>query len=484
LSHLAPVASLFTLGHVFGATRSTHACRNPQAHPIALTEVKKSKIVIMIGINSSPVFKEIHMRLPLTTVAALAVLAACGGGGGGNTTVSALNGVFVNSPTKGIKYAASPSGLTGTTDENGTYSYKTGDTVTFSLDLGASTLPLGSTANPSATTSILSLTVPNGGDPVAVAQVLETLDKSTADGKMDVSGISLQAGSGTLTKITNALQSSKVTSVDIASIATGVQTALANAGTLKYGTTGVTQNDALNNLAKNSANQALVEAKIQNLTHDGSSTLLNAQDKPAFTSWIIRVGNQVGYTSRFGLVSSQGLTFNFRAPTYTESGTYTFANGNRNGNWVSGDASSTGVFRMISSETNSFAMTYANTTTSEQGVITGTYLQPLTLDDIKSKSFTIYQGCANGTNNTVTISSTGLASDTCGSNVNGATFSAGPYNNTLQYVESGGTRHYIGITRMNKGNSAGNLPSGALGAFMDISSTNSGQPSAISFKVN
>ena len=192
------------------------------------------------------------MRQQFTFIAVLALLTACGGGGGGDSTVATSSGVFVNSPTKGIKYLASPSGLTGTTDENGTYSYKAGDTVTFTLDLGGSTVTLGSTSSPSATTSILALTVPNGGDPVAVAQVLETLDKSTADGKMDVSGITLSTGT-TLTAITNALKTSSVTSTDIATIAAGVQTALTstNAGTLKYGSTGVTQNDALTNLSKN-----------------------------------------------------------------------------------------------------------------------------------------------------------------------------------------------------------------------------------------
>ena len=104
------------------------------------------------------------MRLQLVSLTLLALLTACGGGGGGSTTST---GTFVNSPTKGITYSASPSGLSGVTDENGTYSYQAGDTVTFTLNLGASTVTLGSTASPSATTSILSLSVPNGGDPVA-----------------------------------------------------------------------------------------------------------------------------------------------------------------------------------------------------------------------------------------------------------------------------------------------------------------------------
>jgi hypothetical protein len=431
------------------------------------------------------------MRQQFTFIAVLALLSACGGGGGGDSTVATSSGVFVNSPTKGIKYLASPSGLTGTTDENGTYSYKAGDTVTFSLDLGGSTVTLGSTSSPSATTSILALTVPNGGDPVAVAQVLETLDKSTVDGKMDVSGISLSTGT-TLTKITDALKSKSVTSTDIATIASGVQTALTstNTGTLKYGSTGVTQNDALTNLSKNSANQSLVETKIKNLTYDGTSTVLNIQDKPAFTNWIVKNGTKVEFTSRFGQLTSSGLAYDFRTVydrtlDYSVKGTYSLSSDKITGSWIASDTEkNTGTLKMISGDTKSFAIVYENKTTGETGSISGTYLLPVTINDVKGKYFIIYKGCSNGTDNTVFISSIGVASDTCGSNVNGATFSAGPYTNTLQFVETSGARHYLGITRLNKGVETGNLPLGAFGTFMDISSSNyQKQSDAISFYV-
>ena len=423
------------------------------------------------------------------TLLSIAVLSACGGGGGGSSDTTS-SGTFINSPTKGIKYTASPSGLSGTTDADGTYSYKSGDTVTFSLDLGASTVTLGSTSSPSATTSVLSLTVPNGGDPLAVAQVLETLDKSTTDGKMDVSSISLSAGA-VLTAITNALKTSSVSAADIATIATGVQTALTAAGsdTLKYGTTGVTQNDALTNLSKNSANQSLVETKIQAMSYDGSSTVLDMQDKPAFTNWIYKNNGVTSFSSKFGLIASNGLTFDFKYPydaTHDgrSNGTYVLANSNRNGSYTT-SGNEVGVFSIKNGDSKSYSMTYTNTTTGETGAITGTYLLPLTLNDVKSKSYIIYGGCSNGSNNTVTINSSGVASDTCNGDVNGATWTAGPFTNTLQYAESNGTRHYVGLTRLNKNSGVGNLPSGAVGAFMNISPSNySKQPSAISFKVN
>lgn len=416
-------------------------------------------------------------------------LSACSGGGGGSSDTTS-SGSFINSPTKGIKYSASPSGLSGTTDADGTYSYKSGDTVTFTLDLGASTVTLGSTSSPSAATSVLSLTVPNGGDPLAVAQVLETLDKSSVDGKMDVSSISLTAGA-TLTAITNALSVTTVSTANIATIANGVQTALtaAGSGTLKYGTTGVSSNDAITNLSKNQANQSLVETKVQALPYDGSSTMLDVQDKPMFTSWIIKRGATKTFYSRFGLIASAGLTYDFKFPydaTYDGRayGTYVLANSNRNGSYTDSD-NSVGVFSIKNVDTKSFSMTYTNTTNGETGAVTGTYLLPLTLNDVKSKIFTVYGGCSNGSNNTVTINSSGVASTTCTSSVSGATWTAGPYTNTLQYTEASGARHYVGLTRLNKNGGTGNLPSGAVGNLMDISSSNySTQPSSISFGVN
>lgn len=431
------------------------------------------------------------MKKKFFTLTSLMLLNACGGGSGGST-VATSDGVFINSPTKGIKYSASPSGLTGTTDENGKYVYKAGDTVTFSLDLGGSVITLGTTSNPSASTSVLSLSVPNGGDPLAVAQVLETLDKSSVDGRMDVSGININAGA-VLTAITNAVKSTSVSSADIGTIATGVQTALtaSGSGTLKNGTSGVTQNMALTNLSKHSANQSLLQTKIQNLPYDGSSTLLNIQDKPFFSSWISKENSQSSFTARFGLITNNGLTYNFKYPYNntqddTNFGTYTLANSNRDGAYTDGlDNSSIGTFSMKTGDANSFSLTWISSNQDRSGTISGTFLASLTLNDIKSKSFTIYGGCSDGTNNTVSINSSGIASATCTSDVNGATFTAGPYTNVLQYQETNGKRHYIGITRIDKKGVAGNLPTGAIGNFVDVSSSNfSKQPDQISFKVN
>ncbi len=63
-------------------------------------------------------------------------LSACGGGGGSTDTGSnnggstELTGTFIDSAVSGMRYETS-SGLKGTTDTNGAYQYKTGDTVMF-----------------------------------------------------------------------------------------------------------------------------------------------------------------------------------------------------------------------------------------------------------------------------------------------------------------------------------------------------------------
>jgi hypothetical protein len=72
----------------------------------------------------------------LLTILLSVVLISCGGGGSssdsGGTTGTFATGVFLDSPVEGLSYETS-SGLSGTTDSDGTFSYKTGDSVTFKL---------------------------------------------------------------------------------------------------------------------------------------------------------------------------------------------------------------------------------------------------------------------------------------------------------------------------------------------------------------
>jgi hypothetical protein len=73
-------------------------------------------------------------------------IAACGGGGGGGGGDSdpdpSKTGVFLDAEVEGLAYSASPSGLTGTTNDQGEFDYRDGDTVTFRIGdvvLGAAT---------------------------------------------------------------------------------------------------------------------------------------------------------------------------------------------------------------------------------------------------------------------------------------------------------------------------------------------------------
>ena len=130
----------------------------------------------------------------LISVSAVALAAwlvvACGGGGSGGdasgpTPVTSLQGQYVDAPTAGLTYSASPSGLSGTTDENGYFRFVAGDTVTFSVSSadGSVTVPMGTIAPPSpvagANTSIVSvLNLPNGHE---TAQAIQSFAAGGSD---------------------------------------------------------------------------------------------------------------------------------------------------------------------------------------------------------------------------------------------------------------------------------------------------------------
>lgn len=150
------------------------------------------------------------IQLAVIMASAAFGLVGCGGGSGGDGTTSStplsstpvpspapapatgtLNGTFVDAPTKGLQYASVPSGLTGTTDVNGTYQYQAGDTVTFTIPNGVDPIVVGSVkpvapTGGSAITFVLSLT--NGE---AAAHVLQALNHSTSSAALDIDGVTL-----------------------------------------------------------------------------------------------------------------------------------------------------------------------------------------------------------------------------------------------------------------------------------------------------
>ena len=133
----------------------------------------------------------------IATLAALA-LTACGGGGGGSSGggsnnggapgVATYTGKYIDAPTKGLFYRASPSGLNGLTDDTGSFSFQANDTITFQIQS-----PTGGNINVGAVTPA---TPPNTSTPViasvldmsngvAIAQILQSLGVTTS-GVIDV----------------------------------------------------------------------------------------------------------------------------------------------------------------------------------------------------------------------------------------------------------------------------------------------------------
>jgi len=102
----------------------------------------------------------------------LFALAACSDD---DAQTSVQSGTFVDSPVKGLYYAATPSGQSGVTDANGTFKYVAGDTVSFYIGSDASGTPLGS-APGGATLTPIDLTHTPTGNLTALLQTLQSLD--------------------------------------------------------------------------------------------------------------------------------------------------------------------------------------------------------------------------------------------------------------------------------------------------------------------
>ena len=129
-------------------------------------------------------------------------LSACGGGssggsnGAGNNPPAQQTGVLLDAPVQGVTYTTSGTGIStsGVTGPNGIFSFTAGDTVTFSLLVGAGgSIPLGSMQVPPASTGNAVAFVgalPNG---LQVAQVLQSLNFSTSTSLMNVGGLTLNA---------------------------------------------------------------------------------------------------------------------------------------------------------------------------------------------------------------------------------------------------------------------------------------------------
>ena len=172
-------------------------------------------------------------------LAMAAVLQGCGGGSGGASPATVAHstvGYFVDAPVAGATYTTS-SGLTGITGSDGSFTYDTGDTVTFTV-LG---IPLGNAVNVPGNGVVTPVTITGEGSPgntvttnnapmaTAIAQLLQTLGEVGSSSSSNASG-SIVLPSGTAAA---PLQQSLATldqQGGISAVVNGLQTALSNAG--------------------------------------------------------------------------------------------------------------------------------------------------------------------------------------------------------------------------------------------------------------
>jgi hypothetical protein len=69
----------------------------------------------------------------LLLVMMIFVIIAGGCGGGGSDGDRTLQGTFIDGPVEGLTYTCTPSGLSGTTDSNGAFSFNAGDKIVFKV---------------------------------------------------------------------------------------------------------------------------------------------------------------------------------------------------------------------------------------------------------------------------------------------------------------------------------------------------------------
>lgn len=108
---------------------------------------------------------------------ALCLMSCGGGGGGGANSHTTYTGQYIDAPVRGLSYAASPSGLVGTTDVNGNFHFQAGDTVIFNIVTPGGNIGVGSVtpvppSSPSETVPVSVISLANG---TQIAQILQTL---------------------------------------------------------------------------------------------------------------------------------------------------------------------------------------------------------------------------------------------------------------------------------------------------------------------
>jgi len=118
---------------------------------------------------------KIQLLLPMI-ISSLLLLSACSSGSGGDNSPdnnATQSGVFIDSPVEGLSYVSTT--LNGTTDADGTFSYKNNETITFSIG----DIILGSTSGAAVITPVDMVSgATSETDPTVtnIARFLQTLD--------------------------------------------------------------------------------------------------------------------------------------------------------------------------------------------------------------------------------------------------------------------------------------------------------------------
>lgn len=333
----------------------------------------------------------------------LFLLTSCGGGGGGANSIQNISqplvSVFVNSPAKGVRFSTS-SGLSGVTNANGEFNYRVGDVVEFSLELGGDKVVIGSTTFSSvqAETSVLTLTG-TGINPLAVSQVLQTLDIGTLVGKMDFTGLTLPAD--TRSNIKEALVSIAAASSRVATIASDLQS---NGYTPKNGVNGVNTAEAIARLSTHSANQQYLKDLVTAIPED-STPLSVIFDKTYFIIEEAYNGGIIEPRYKFGTILSNG-TYRFAEPEDSYEGSYVVSNDGKSGFWTDFQLR-TGTYRTKIGDSSNYYLESFQDDNSFRTFITGSLISNLSIDHFFNKTITVVNGCSNGVDAIYIIDSVG-----------------------------------------------------------------------------
>ncbi len=277
-------------------------------------------------------------------VAALALAVAlqgCGGGGSssipGAGVASSTVGYFVDAPVAGAGYTTS-SGLTGITGSDGSFTYKTGDTVTFTvlgMPLGnAVVIPVNGVVTPVTITgeapSGSAVTATNAPKAAAIAQFLQTLGEVGSSSSSNASG-SIVLPSGTAASNLQQRLATLDAQGGISAVVTGLQTALSNAGitgvTVVPSSTAVTNmNTSIQAASSAAANSQFVNSTwtiTANSPATGSATIqllgngtvagMDNSGEVIYGTWIVNAGGSI----TFHIASAGGGTGTGTVPAAT-----------------------------------------------------------------------------------------------------------------------------------------------------------------------